>query len=79
MAAPRRENDPKRRPQLQDPYKQVKTGYLSMAGHTTPEDIQSSYARNVHRSNEMSILDAHDDFEAGKQAVSEYRKKHNLD
>lgn len=78
MAAPRRENSPARKINLQDPYKKVNPGYLgTIAGHTTPEDIQSGHTRNVHRSNEMAILDAHnDDWEAGKAAVAEYQKKH---
>lgn len=78
MSAPRRERDPRRVPNLQDPYKKVVPGYLgTIVGHTTPEDIQSAATRNVHRSNEMAILDHHgDDFEAGKNAVAEYQKKH---
>lgn len=78
MGKPRRENDSRRVPQLKDPYAKVNPGYLgTIAGHTTPEDIQSGHTRNVHRSNEMAILDAHnDDWNAGLKAVSEYQKKH---
>lgn len=80
MAAPRRENNPARKITLKDPYADFKPGYLgTIAGHTTPEDVKASRTHNVHRSNEMAILDAYDDdFEAGKVEVAKYREKHGL-
>lgn len=65
---------------IEDPKKQVNPGYLgTIAGHTTPEDIQSAAERNVHRRNEITIFDVHKNTEEGNEAVRKYREQYGVD